>query len=282
MIPRRVKDWIAWGLCGIALVLVMTPAVATVGGIFLQSAGTWHWSLLTTPTSGIAGGLENAWMGTLVLMGLLLVVVGPIGVLAGLYLAEFSSPPLTQVLRTGSEVLAGLPSIVVGYVIYLAIVIGLGWSFSTLAGVMALAIMVVPYVMKTTEATLRQVPTSLREGGAALGLPTSLTIRRVLMPLATPGIMTGLVVAEAIGMGETAPLLYTAGWSNALPSTQLVHRPIGYLTYVVWTYINQPYQAAHDLAYSAALVLLVFLLIAILIERLISWWASRYTGRFQT
>ncbi len=278
---QRVLDELGWGLCALALLLVVAPAVDIVVVIIAQSAQSWSWSLLTTPTQGVAGGLLNAWTGTLMLMALLLVIVGPIGVLGGLYLAEFSEYRLARMLRFFSELLAGVPSIVVGYVIYAVLVVALGWSFSMLAGVIALSIMVVPYVLKSTEAALRQVPTSFREGGAALGLPRHRIIRDILFPLAIPNVMSGLVVAEAIAMGETAPLIYTAGWSNSLPNLQLVHRPIGYLTYVVWTYINEPYPEAHQLAYSAAALLVVFLLILIALGRLISWRATRFTGRFQ-
>jgi len=279
---RRIRDILMWGLCALALGLIVLPAVDIVVGIIAQSASSWSWSLIATPTIGTAGGLLNAWTGTLALMALLLVLAGPIGVLAGLYLAEYSDQHTGQILRFFSEVLAGVPSIVVGYVIYLVLVVRLGWSFSSLAGGIALTIMVVPYIMKTTEASLRQVPAAFREGGAALGLPNHTIVRQILFPLATPNIVTGIVVSEAIGMGETAPLLYTAGWSTSLPNLQLVHRPIGYLTYVVWTYINQPDPAAHQLAYSAAAFLVVFLLILIGLGRIISQRALRYATRFQT
>lgn len=278
---RRILDILMWIFCGLALALVVLPAVDIIVGILARSIGSWSLDLLITPTSGITGGLLNAWTGTLLLMFLLLIMAAPIGVLGGIYLAEFSSNRLAQVLRFGSEVLAGVPSIVIGYVIYIVFVVKFGWSFSALAGVIALTIMVTPYIMKSTEAALRQVPNNLREGGRALGLPPSLTIRKVLLPLALPNIMNGLVVAEAIAMGETAPLIYTAGWSNSLPNLQLIHRPIGYLTYVVWTYINQPFAQAHQLAYSAAAILLVFLLVLIGLGRLIGSRAARFTDRFQ-
>ncbi len=278
---QRFFNGLMWGLCGAALALVVFPAVDIIVDILIHSAGSWSLSLLTTTTFGEAGGLLNAWTGTLLLMALLLLMAGPIGVLGGIYLAEFSSKRLAQVLRFASEVLAGVPSIVIGYVIYLVFVIVFGWSFSALAGVIALTIMVTPYIMKSTEAALQQVPASLREGGSALGLSHALTIRRVLLPLALPNILNGLVVAEAIGMGETAPLIYTAGWSNSLPSLQLVHQPVGYLTYVVWTYINQPSAAAHQLAYSAAALLIIFLLLLIGLSRWIGGRAARFNSRFQ-
>ena len=278
---QKFVNGLMWGLCGLALLVVIVPTVDIVVDVLAQSAGAWSLSLLTTTTFGSGGGLLNAWTGTLLLMFLLLLLAAPIGVLGGIYLAEYSTNGLAQVLRFSSEVLAGVPSIVIGYVIYLVFVIVFGWSFSALAGVIALTVMVTPYIMKSTEAALRQVPNNLREGGTALGLPHSLTIRRVLLPLAMPNIMNGLVVAEAIAMGETAPLIYTAGWSNSLPTLQLVHRPIGYLTYVVWTYINIPTAQAHQLAYSAAALLIVFLLLLIALGRFIGARASRYTGRFQ-
>ncbi len=279
---RRILDILMWVFCGLALALVVLPAVDIIVGILAKSAGAWSPALLFTPTSGGENeGLLNAWTGTLMLMFLLLLLAAPVGVLGGIYLAEFSSDRLAQALRFASEVLAGVPSIVIGYIIYLVFVIGLGWSFSALAGGIALTIMVVPYIMKSTESALRQVPTTLREGGLALGLPASLITRRILLPVAMPNIMNGLVVSEAIAMGETAPLIYTAGWSNSLPNLQLIHRPIGYLTYVVWTYINQPSPQAHQLAYSAGALLLVFLLILIGLGRIIGARASRYVGRFQ-
>ncbi len=278
---QRFFNSLMWVLCGLALALVVLPAVDIIVDILIHSAGSWSISLLTTTTFGEAGGLLNAWTGTLLLMSLLLLMAGPIGVLGGIYLAEFSSRRLAQVLRFASEVLAGVPSIVIGYVIYLVFVIVFGWSFSALAGVIALTIMVTPYIMKSTEAALQQVPASLREGGSALGLSHAMTIRRVLLPLALPNILNGLVVAEAIGMGETAPLIYTAGWSNSLPTLQLVHQPVGYLTYVVWTYINQPSTAAHQLAYSAAALLIIFLLLLIGLRRWIGGRAARFNSRFQ-
>jgi phosphate transport system permease protein len=278
---RRFRDVTIWSLCGAALVLVILPVIDIIIGIIAQSAGSWSLQTITTPTLGISGGLLNAWTGTIALMILLLIMAAPIGIMGGIFLAEFTSKNLAQFLRFGTEILAGVPSIVIGYVIYLVFVVQLGWSFSSLAGGIALTIIVIPYIMKSTETALRQVPITLREAGFALGLSSFMTIKKALLPMAFPNIMTGLVVSEAIAMGETAPLIYTAGWSSSLPSLQLVHQPIGYLTYVVWTFINQPSSQAHQLAYTAAAMLLLFLLALIGIGRLISARASRNTDRFQ-
>ncbi len=280
MKKQRIVNTLMWGLSGLALLLVILPAVDIIVDILVKSAGGWSLSLFTTTTAGGANGLLNAWTGTLLLMFLLLLLAAPLGVFGGIYLSEYSSRRLASVLRFISDVLAGVPSIVIGYVIYLSFVVVLGWSFSALAGAIALTIMVTPYIVKGTEASLAQVPTNLREGGVALGLSHILTIRRILLPIALPNILNELVIAEAIAMGETAPLIYTAGWSNSVPTLKLIHQPIGYLTYVVWTYINQPSAQAHQLAYSAAGVLLLFLLVLIGLSRWVGSRSTRFTGRF--
>lgn len=278
---RRLRDGVIWGLCFLALACIVVPAVDIIAGIVVQSAPSWSWKLLTTPTQGVAGGLENAVLGTLALALGTLLIAGFTGVFGGIYLAEFSGPRLTPILRFFSEVLAGVPSIVIGYVGYVALVITFKWGFSMLAGMLALSVMVTPYIMKTTEVAFRQIPSTYREAYVALGLPRLIGLRRVLLPPATAGVLTGLVVALAIAMGETAPLIYTAGWTNALPPHQLTHQPIAYLTYVVWTYTNQPFPQAHALANSAALSLVIFLVLLILLSRLIAWQSNRFGARLQ-
>lgn len=223
MLYRRLRDGLIWGLCFLALACIVVPAVDIIVGVIVQSAPSWSWQLLTTPTRGLAGGLENAVLGTLVLAVGTLVLAGTVGVLGGIYLAEFSGPRLRPALRFFSEVLAGVPSIVIGYVGYVALVITLKWGFSLLAGILALSVMVTPYIMKTTEVAFRQIPSTYREAYIALGLPRLTGLRRVLLPPAASGVLTGLVVALAIAIGETAPLIYTAGWTNALPPHQLTH-----------------------------------------------------------
>ena len=159
-----------------------------------------------------------------------------VGLLTGIHLAELSKPhrsgrPGGTVLRGATDVLSGFPSIVLGYVGYVALVVGLHWQFSLLAAWIVLSIMVIPYIAKSTETALRQVPTAYREGAQALGMSTGYALRKVVLRTALPGIVTGLLVALAIAGGETAPLLYTAGWSTQTPTLQLTHSPVAYLTY---------------------------------------------------
>ena len=121
------------------------------------------------------------------------------------------------------------------------------------------------------------MPTSYREGAAALGLPFGWTLRKIVLKPAIPGIVTGMLVALALAISETAPMLYTAGWSDSLPTGQLTHSPVGYLTYPIWTFYNLPSKGAQDLSYDAAFLLIVFLLVLIVLGRLITRFARRHS-----
>ena len=168
-----------------------------------------------------------------------------------------------------------------GYVGYVALVVGLGWSLSLLPAVIILSIMVIPYIAKTTENSLRQVPTGYREGAEALGMSGGYTLRRVVLKSALPGIVTGLLLALAIACGETAPLLYTAGFSNTLPHG-ITHAQFPYLTYVVFTFYNDPSVQKHYLAYDAALILVVIVLLLLVASRIIVARTQRHSESART
>lgn len=274
---RRTRDSLFWALCGVAFVVIAGPCIWMIVTILKQAWPQLGWHLFTQNTEGVGGGLKNAIEGTFVLLLGVLIVTGTVGVSAGIYVAEFAPRRLGRVLRFFSEVLAGMPSIVIGYVGYLALVVGFHWKYSVYAGILALSVLVLPYVVKTTEVSLRQVPTALREGAAGLGLPRGLTTWRILLPPAIPGIMSGLVIALAISTGETAPLLFTANFSDTSPTFSLHNSPIGYLTYVTYNNFQQPGGAPS--AAAAGAVTLLILLILIFIGRYISARARRSTGR---
>ena len=239
----------------------LTRRLASLGGWGLSGLCLAALSVLTTITQGTGGGLLNAIEGTLVLsVGALLLAV-PFGVAAGIYSAEYRFSRWAVTIRFLADVLVGVPSIVVGYFGYVGMVEWLGWSFSVAAGSIALAIISLPYICRTTELALRQVSNDLRDAAYSLGADDRRVILGVCLPAALPSILTGILLALAVSVGETAPLLYTAGWSNYLWDGHLTHSPIGYLTYAIWNFINEPFAAANALAYAAALLVTGFVLI---------------------
>lgn len=274
---RRNKDWAFWALCGVAFLVIAVPCIWVIVSVFKQAWPNLGLHLLTEKTNGVQGGLQNAIVGTLTLLLGVLIVAGTIGVSAGIYVAEFAPRRLGRVLRFFSEILAGMPSIVIGYVGYLALVRAFHWGYSIVAGTLALSVLVLPYVVKTTEVAFRQVPTALREGAAGLGLPRGLTTWRILMPAAFPAIVSGLIIALAISTGETAPLLFTANFSNALPTFRLRNSPVGFLTYVTFEDFQQPGGAPQ--AAAAGAVTLILLIILILLGRLVAARARKATAR---
>lgn len=256
-----------WGASVASLGLTVVILAAIFGFVGVNGARGLSWQLFTTVTSGIAGGLANAIAGTLLLVAIGLFIAALLGIGTALWVVEFAPEWAARGVRFMIDVLAGVPSIVVGYFLYVALVEGLGWGFSLIAGAISLAIFVLPYVERSADVALSNVPRDLREGSVALGARQAVTVFSIDLPFALPGILTGLLVAIGIGLGETAPLIYTAGWSNYLPSLAPTHSPVGYLTYVVWTFISQPFEASHRLAYAAALLLMIFVFVTNLLAR---------------
>ena len=263
-IRRSITGTIGWVLCGIGLVLVIAPLIDIVAVVIWRGLAAFSPHLFTENTTGANGGLLNAMEGTLLITVLAMFIAIPLGVGAGIHLSEYGKNRLGSVIRFMSDTLTGTPSIVLGYFSYIVMIIGFGWGFSLAAASITIAILVVPYLARITELSLQQVPNTMREAAYALGAKDSTVVFKVVLPAASSGVLTGALLALAISVGETAPLIYTAGWSNYGWSGRFAHEPVAYLTYVIWTFIDQPDAKSHALAFAAAfLVMMVVLAINI-------------------
>lgn len=259
-IRRRAISTVGWVLCGIALALVIAPLLDIVFVMAWHGLAAFSVALFTHNTTGANGGLANSIIGTALITFFALCIAVPLGVGGGIHLSEYGKNRTGSVIRFMSDVLTGTPSIVLGYFSYIVLVIGFGWGFSLVAAAITLAILIVPYLARITELALQQVPNQMREAAYALGATDSTVVFKVVLPTAAPGVITGALLALAISVGETAPLIYTAGWSNYGWGGQFTHQPVAYLTYVIWTFIDQPDAKSHSLAFAAAFIVMLVVL----------------------
>jgi phosphate transport system permease protein len=273
---RHAKSKVMLGLTYVAAVIVTLPLLLIMFHLLHQGAAHIRPGFFTDmpkPVGETGGGMANAIVGTLILIGTASVVGLPVGIGAGLYLADRRGSSLATIVRFLSDVLNGLPSIVLGIFAWEFLVRPFG-GFSALAGGMALAAMMIPLVTRTTEEMIRLVPVSLREAALALGYTRWRTSVSIVLRTALPGIVTGALVAVARIAGETAPLLFTA-LGNQFWSTSL-HEPIAALPLQIFTYAISPYESAHALAWAGALVLIAIVLIISLMARYVT--RAKYAG----
>jgi phosphate transport system permease protein len=273
---RRAVDRIMRGLAALAAILVILPLILIFGFLLVRGASAVNGAFFTQlpkPVGEPGGGMANAILGSLILIGLASGLGLPLGILGGIYLAESRDPRLPWTVRFLADVLNGVPSIVIGIFAYTIVVLPMR-RFSALAGGVALAVIMLPIILRTTEEMVRLVPASLREAALALGIPEWKVILRVVVPTARAGIITGTMVAVARIAGETAPLLFTAFgnrfWQQGLD------QPIAALPLQIFAYAISPYDDWHRQAWAGALVLIVLIFVASLVTRLAT--KGRYGG----
>ncbi len=266
---------IGWVLL-LAFAAVFFPLFDLIGWVASYALPTMSWATLTENQVGTGGGLYAMIWGTLVLITLGTGIAGALGVSAGFYTAEFAPPAVKRIARLAGNVLAGVPAIVLGYFGYYALVLYTHWGFTTLAGGIILGVFMLPYIFRTTDIALSNVPPSQREASLALGSSRLQYLRRVAFPIAFPAIFTGMFFAMALGLGEAAPLVYTAGWSST--PVQSLMQPTSFLTGGIWAFYDFPrsFGSFLALAFQAAFLLIVIVLAINIVVQLLS---DRYRRR---
>jgi len=266
---RRIKDLVAQSLAVLAAVFGLFWLVWIVWTTFSKGIGALNPALFTemTPPPGDTGGLLNAFVGSALISLLGIAFGAPIGVLAGTYLAEYSRNSwVGETVRFVNDILLSAPSIVLGLFVYTLVVARMG-HFSALAGAIALAFIVLPVVVRTTDEMLALVPQQMREAALSLGVPQWKVTVQVLYRSAMPGIATGILLALARISGETAPLLFTA-LNNQYWTTNLL-APMANVPVVIFQYAMSPYESWHSLAWAGAFILTMFVLLVGVLARAI-------------
>ncbi len=276
---RKLVSAAMTGACALAVLVALVPLASILVFIVARGLSSLDWDFFTKlpkPTGEAGGGMANAIAGSAKLILLASLVAVPVGVLAGLYVAEYRGRRLASAVRFAADVLNGIPSIVVGIFAYGTVVLPMH-RFSAIAGAVALAIMMVPLVARTTEEMVLLVPEMLREGGMALGATRTQVAFSLVLPAALPGILTGVLVAVARIAGETAPLLFTS-FNNQFWSSR-IDQPTASLTVQIYSYAISPYDDLHRQAWAGALVLVVLILAVSLLARLFTRRLERMAGR---
>jgi len=260
---RRIVDYAMTGVATLTVILVLVPLIAIFGYLVYRGIGSINWAFLTQtprPVGEPGGGMANAIVGSAFILMIASVVGVPVGVGAGIYLAEFGQNRFGDSIRFTADVLNGVPSIVIGIVAY-SIVVLQQKHFSALAGGVALAIMMIPTITRTTEEMLLLVPQALREAAYGLGIPRWRTALSITLRTATSGVLTGVMLAFARVAGETAPLLFTA-FGNQFWNLR-TDQPTAALPLQIFSYAISPYDEWHRQAWAGALVLIVLIVSAV-------------------
>jgi len=268
---RTLADGAATGLAILSTLLVVAPLVAIFVYLLYKGASSLSLSFFTQipkPVGEAGGGMANAIVGSAILLGIASLIGVPVGIGGGIFLAEYGrGTKLANAIRFTADVLNGVPSIVMGIAIYALIVVPQN-HFSAFSGGVALGIMMIPTVCRTTEEMLLMVPHAVREAALALGVPNWRSVLSITVKTASPGIITGCMLAFARVAGETAPLIFTA-LGNSFWSTSL-NQPIAALPLQIWVYAQSPFDDWHRLAWAGALVLIVLIVTAVSLVRYVT------------
>jgi phosphate transport system permease protein len=260
---RRIVDHMMTGAAVLTVIVVLTPLFAIFAYLLYRGIGSINWAFLTQtpkPVGEAGGGMANAIIGSCLILAIASIIGVPLGVGAGIYLAEFGHNRFGDAIRFTADVLNGVPSIVVGIVAYALVVLSQR-HFSALAGGVALAIMMVPTITRTTEEMLLLVPQALREAAYGLGIPRWRTTLSITLRTATSGVITGIMLAFARVAGETAPLLFTA-FGNQFWNLR-INQPTAALPLQIFSYAISPYDEWHRQAWAGALVLIILIVSAV-------------------
>jgi phosphate transport system permease protein len=268
---RNAANHVVTGLAVIATIVVLAPLVAILGYLLFKGFSSLNWAFFTkmpVPVGETGGGMANAIVGSGVILALASAMGIPLGIGAGVYLAEYGRGSwFSTAVQFTADVLNGVPSIVMGIAAY-SLIVAKQHHFSGFAGGVALAIMMVPTITRTTEEMLTTVPQMVREAALGLGIPKWRTVMSVSLRTAMPGIITGCMLAFARVAGETAPLLFTA-LGNQFWNTNL-NQPIAALPLQIFTYAVSPYDEWHRLAWGGALVLIVMIMVSVTLVRVVT------------
>ncbi len=265
---RLIKDKaILWGICILAT-LTAVPLFAILGEVFINGYNQLSWSFFTEPTptayktmqaiengERIPGGIANGIIGTILILSMAMIVAIPIGILCGIFLAENSKNRFAKIISYLTDLLQGTPSVIVGIVTYIWIVVPMK-GYSAIAGSIALFIMMLPLIIRSTEETLKILPTSLKEAGLALGGNRVRVMLKVQLPAAFGGVFTGILLAISRVIGETAPLMFTALGCSFIRWS--IDKPISAVPLLIWEFFNDPY--LQNMIWGASLFLLLFVL----------------------
>src|ERR1700743_3697886 len=267
---RNTKSLIFKGIIVFFAFVITLPLIIVLAYIIKQGVFQVNWHFLTNvpaPVGETGGGIINALWGSFLMVMVASVIAIPIGMMAGIYLSENPRTKLAYYSGLCVDILQGVPSIVVGIVVYFWVVKPLG-TFSALSGSLALAIMMLPIVIRSTEQTLKLLPASLKEAALSLGVPYHRVILKVIVPCGFAGILSGITLSIARIIGETAPLLFTA-FGNPFLSFS-VKKPMESLPHLIFTYATSPYDDWHNLAWGASFILLVFVLTLNIVTKVIT------------